>query len=100
MPNKKAIQSAEDLTSLDDVRRVRERLSAEFDNDIRRLAEHAQRVAEQYQASLRLKVVAPSIKQFETGTGDYATERHDWVDRTSLADLKAQVKKRRRQTRK
>ncbi len=28
------------------------------------------------------------LQQFEPGVGDYATDRHDWVDRTSLADLK------------
>ena len=29
------------------------------------------------------------LQQFETGAGDYARERHTWVDCTSLADLKA-----------
>lgn len=29
------------------------------------------------------------LQQFETGAGDYATERHAWVDRTSLSDLQA-----------
>lgn len=29
------------------------------------------------------------LQQFETGTGDYARERHAWVDRTSLADILA-----------
>ncbi|NLX13389.1 MAG: hypothetical protein GXY44_07025, partial [Phycisphaerales bacterium] len=33
-------------TAVDDVRRLRERLSAEFDGDVRRLAEHAERVVE------------------------------------------------------
>lgn len=28
------------------------------------------------------------IQQFESGRGDYASERHDWVDRTSLETLK------------
>ena len=28
------------------------------------------------------------LQQFETGTGDWARERHAWVDRTSLADIK------------
>lgn len=28
------------------------------------------------------------LQQFEAGAGDYAADRHDWVDRTSLADLK------------
>jgi hypothetical protein len=29
------------------------------------------------------------LQQFETGAGDYAAERHEWVDRTSLSQLKA-----------
>jgi hypothetical protein len=29
------------------------------------------------------------LQQFERGSGDYARERHDWVDRTSLEDLRA-----------
>ena len=28
------------------------------------------------------------LQQFETGRGDYARERHDWVDRTSLDDIR------------
>lgn len=28
------------------------------------------------------------IQQFESGRGDNASERHDWVDRTSLETLK------------
>jgi hypothetical protein len=28
------------------------------------------------------------LQQFETGHGDYATERRAWVDRTSLAELR------------
>jgi len=27
------------------------------------------------------------LQQFETGHGDYARERRDWVDRTSLEDI-------------
>lgn len=27
------------------------------------------------------------LQQFETGQGDYARERHQWVDRMTLADL-------------
>ena len=27
------------------------------------------------------------LQQFETGNGDYARERHDWVDRASLEDI-------------
>jgi len=29
------------------------------------------------------------LQQFESGSGNYARERHDWVDRTSLEDLRA-----------
>lgn len=50
---------ADEASPVDDVRRVRERLSAEADGDVRRLAERAQRVAEQQQAALGLKPVAP-----------------------------------------
>ena len=28
------------------------------------------------------------LQQFETGHGDYAKERHAWVDRTSMDDLR------------
>jgi hypothetical protein len=28
------------------------------------------------------------LQQFETGRGDYARERHDWVDRLSLDEIK------------
>jgi hypothetical protein len=27
------------------------------------------------------------LQQFENGSGDYATERRDWVDETSLEDI-------------
>ena len=27
------------------------------------------------------------LQQFETGLGDYAKERHEWVDRTSLEEI-------------
>ncbi len=29
------------------------------------------------------------LQQFQTGGGDYAAGRHAWVDRTTLADLRA-----------
>ena len=32
------------------------------------------------------------MQQFETGRGDYAKQRHAWVDRTSLTALRRQVK--------
>jgi hypothetical protein len=28
------------------------------------------------------------LQQFETGSGDYARERHAWVDRTSLDQIR------------
>jgi len=28
------------------------------------------------------------MQQFETGKGDYAKERHEWVDATSLDEIK------------
>jgi hypothetical protein len=28
------------------------------------------------------------LQQFGHGSGDYSTERHAWVDRTSMADLR------------
>jgi hypothetical protein len=36
------------------------------------------------------------LNQFETGSGDYARERHKWVDRMSLEDLRALAEKRKR----
>ena len=39
------------------------------------------------------------LQQFETGAGDYAAERHQWVARTSLSELKtlaAKPRKRRK----
>jgi hypothetical protein len=35
------------------------------------------------------------LQQFETGSGDYARERHEWVDRMSLEELVAKAKARR-----
>ena len=29
------------------------------------------------------------MQQFESGSGDYAVERHEWTDRTTLSDLRA-----------
>jgi len=28
------------------------------------------------------------LQQFETGRGDYATERHQWVDQMTLEDIR------------
>lgn len=33
------------------------------------------------------------LQQFETGAGDYATERHEWADGLSLAELRALARK-------
>jgi hypothetical protein len=29
------------------------------------------------------------LQMFDTGRGDYAKERHEWVDRTTLDDVRA-----------
>ena len=42
------------------------------------------------------------LQQFEIGQGDYATKRHEWVDRISLDELKilaTQSRRRRKATR-
>jgi hypothetical protein len=31
------------------------------------------------------------LQQFDRGHGDYATERHAWVDSTTMADIKSQL---------
>jgi len=36
------------------------------------------------------------LQQFETGQGDYAVERHEWVDRTSMADIRKADRKLRK----
>jgi hypothetical protein len=42
--------------------------------------------------ALRLKLgkagMIRFLQQFETGEGDYVQERHEWVDSTSLNDIK------------
>jgi len=40
------------------------------------------------------------LQQFETGAGDYARDRHGWVDRTSLDDIRAAVPGRKRKRKK
>ena len=47
-------------TAVDDVRRVRERLSREVDNDLRRLAEESTRATEALRETLGLKPVPPA----------------------------------------
>jgi hypothetical protein len=39
------------------------------------------------------------LQQFENGSGDYAKERHAWVDRTSLEDLRKLAGKKSKQRR-
>ncbi|MFQ5429244.1 MAG: hypothetical protein ACE5E1_02940 [Phycisphaerae bacterium] len=39
------------------------------------------------------------LQQFETGKGDYASERHKWVDQVSLNDLRRKVAGTPRRTR-
>jgi len=39
------------------------------------------------------------LQQFETGHGDYAAERHRWVDQTSLDSLRAMSTRNRRKHR-
>lgn len=34
------------------------------------------------------------LQQFENGQGDYARERHAWVDSVSLDDLKSKLRRR------
>jgi len=36
------------------------------------------------------------LQQFETGHGDYARERHTWVDQTSIDDILAATGRKRR----
>lgn len=50
--------SEDQLTPVDDVRRIRERLWREAGGDIRVLSERARKVAEQYREKLNLKRVS------------------------------------------
>lgn len=36
------------------------------------------------------------LQQFETGSGDYAHERHAWVDQTSLEEIRAAANSKRK----
>jgi hypothetical protein len=36
------------------------------------------------------------LQQFETGQGDYARERHAWVDKTSIDDIRRTASKPRK----
>ncbi len=44
-------------TPVEEIRKVREKLSAQFDNDVEKLAEYANRVAEEYREKLGLRIV-------------------------------------------
>lgn len=35
------------------------------------------------------------LQQFETGSGDYARERHAWVDATSFDEIRAAARRKR-----
>jgi hypothetical protein len=35
------------------------------------------------------------LQQFHGGQGDYATERHEWVNRTTLKDLRDTARRKR-----
>ena len=49
-------------TPVDDVRRVRERLSREAGGDVRRLADQSRRAAKKYRRKLGLKSAAPATR--------------------------------------
>jgi hypothetical protein len=40
------------------------------------------------------------LQQFDNGSGDYARERHKWVDETSIDDILKAAKARRKRGRK
>jgi hypothetical protein len=46
---------AQELTPVDDIRRVRDGLNRQFGGDVRQLAAHAREVAEKYRVQLGLK---------------------------------------------
>ena len=59
-----------EATPVDDVRRVREEIHEEFAGDIRKVADHANQVAEEYREKLGLKVVLPPARDGRRdGTG-------------------------------
>ena len=39
------------------------------------------------------------LQQFDRGSGNWPDERHDWVDRTTLADIRKATAKRRGRSR-
>jgi hypothetical protein len=38
------------------------------------------------------------LQQFDNGSGDYASERHKWVDETSIDDILKTARARRKRT--
>ena len=38
------------------------------------------------------------LQQFENGNGNYARERHEWVEATSLEDIRAAVARRKKKS--
>jgi len=63
MNNPESETRPEAATPVDDVRRIRTRLSRQFGNDVRKLGEHARRVAEEYRRKLGLKPAAPGERR-------------------------------------
>ena len=59
MSDARTERTAREETAVDDVRRVRERLSREAGGDMHKLVEEARRIAEQYRQRLGLKTVKP-----------------------------------------
>ena len=53
-----SVPSSEDDSPVGDVRRVRESLSRQFDNDVRKLAEHAKQVTDALAGERGLRRVA------------------------------------------
>jgi len=62
-------QITNELTPVDDVRRVREAIDAEFGGDVYKIADHANKVAEEYFVKLNLKLVSPPPTEPRNGTG-------------------------------
>ena len=52
----------QELTPVDDVRRVREKLHDECGGDLRKLAARANKTAEEYRQKLGLKIVQPPAR--------------------------------------
>lgn len=51
-------------------------------NDIRRAGLAALRKSLGREGMIRF------LQQFDTGHGDYVSDRHEWVDRVTMADIK------------